>query len=62
LHEEDDVMTPANMRLARAELETIAAALRVHELAQLLALGRRLLDQGEEGQDLFDRWSRENLR
>ena len=34
-------------RHARAELETIAAGLRLHELARLVALGRRLLEQGE---------------
>jgi hypothetical protein len=32
-------------RHARAELEAIVAALRVDELAQLVALGRRLLDE-----------------
>jgi hypothetical protein len=34
-------------RFARAELEAIIAALRVHELAQLVALGRKLLDQDQ---------------
>jgi hypothetical protein len=37
-------------RHARAELEAIAAALRVHELALLVALGRRLLEQNEPHQ------------
>ena len=41
-------MTPSETaRHARAELETIAAGLRLHELARLVALGRRLLEQGE---------------
>ena len=31
-------------RHVRAELETIAAGLQLHELARLLELGRRLLD------------------
>lgn len=39
-------LTPSECaRHARAELETIIAALRVHELAQLVALGRHLLEQ-----------------
>ena len=42
-------------RHARAELETIAAGLRVHELTQLVALGRRLLEQREEAPALA--WS-----
>jgi hypothetical protein len=33
-------------RYARAELEVIAAALGVHELARLVDLGRKLLDNG----------------
>jgi hypothetical protein len=38
-------MTPSERaRHARAELEAIVAALRVDELAQLVALGRRLLE------------------
>jgi hypothetical protein len=32
--------------LARAELEVIASALRLHELALLVELGRKLLDCG----------------
>jgi hypothetical protein len=35
-------------RHARAELEAIAAALRVPELARLVELGRRLLEQTNE--------------
>ena len=35
-------------RYARAELETLASALRAHELARLIELARRMLDeQGE---------------
>jgi hypothetical protein len=34
-------------RHARAELETIASCLQVHELARLVALGRKLLEQPE---------------
>ena len=35
------------VRHARAELEAIAAALRLDELAKLVALGRRLLEHTE---------------
>lgn len=39
------LLTPSDhARYARAELEAIAAALRADELAQLVALGRRLLE------------------
>lgn len=42
------MLTPSEQaRLTRAELEAIVAALRIHELAQLVALGRRLLERGE---------------
>ncbi len=41
-------MTPSETaHHARAELETFAAGLRLHELARLVALGRRLLEQRE---------------
>ena len=36
-------------RHARAELETIAAGLQLHELALLVELARRMLDDGEAG-------------
>jgi hypothetical protein len=43
------MLTPSeNARLARAELDAIVSALRLHELAQLVALGRRLLDNDHE--------------
>jgi hypothetical protein len=43
------MLTPSETaRLARAELETIASALRVDELAKLVALGRRLLEHDAE--------------
>jgi hypothetical protein len=35
-------------RYARAELETLASALRAHELARLIELARRMLDEQEE--------------
>jgi hypothetical protein len=42
-------MTPSETaRRFRAELDTIAAALRAHELARLVALGRKLLEQAED--------------
>jgi len=55
--------TSEHARHARAELDAIAAALRLSELAQLVVLGRRLLDldsaredeQGGEGSSLDDR-------
>jgi hypothetical protein len=53
------MLTPSETaRLARAELETIASALRVDELAKLVALGRRLLEhEAERAQNAgsFDR-------
>jgi hypothetical protein len=39
-------------RLVRAELETIAAALQLEELAELLVIGRKLLEQS--GSDVAD--------
>jgi hypothetical protein len=46
--ERETTMTQSETaRHARAELETIAAGLRLHELARLVALGRRLLEQRE---------------
>jgi hypothetical protein len=43
------MLTPSeHARHARAELDAIVAALRVHELAQLVALGRRLLGETED--------------
>jgi hypothetical protein len=57
------MLTPSeHARLARAELETIVAALRVHELAQLVALGRRLLDQDQAAEDAVGLPGREKLR
>lgn len=42
------MLTPSDhARHARAELEAIAAALRVHELAQLVALARRLAEHSD---------------
>ncbi len=44
-----DMLTPSeHARLARAELEAIVAALRFDELAQLVALGRRLLERDDD--------------
>ncbi len=41
--------TPSeNARHARAELEAIIASLRLGELAALLELGRKLLEQAEQ--------------
>jgi hypothetical protein len=57
------MLTPSeHARLARAELDVIVAALRVDELAQLVALGRRLLDQDQTGEDDVGRRWREPLR
>jgi hypothetical protein len=45
--------TPSeDARHARAELDAIVAALRLDELAQLVALGRRLLEHGLEDRDV----------
>jgi hypothetical protein len=38
-------------RYARAELETIAAAMGVDELEQLISVARRLLEQAIAGQE-----------
>jgi hypothetical protein len=38
-------------RHVRAEIETIAAGLRLHELARLLEVGRRLLEEQDRGED-----------
>ncbi len=43
------MLTPSeHARLARAELEAIVAALRFDEIAQLVALGRRLLERDDK--------------
>jgi hypothetical protein len=49
-------------RYARAELETLASALRAHELARLIVLARRMLDDQAE-QCLRDAppWDYENM-
>ena len=44
--------TSQHARYMRAEIEAIAASLRVHELARLLAVGRSLL----EVQDAPEEW------
>jgi len=49
--------TSQHARYLRAEIEAIAASLRVHELARLLALGRGLL----EAQDAPSEVSRSQL-
>jgi hypothetical protein len=50
-------------RHARAELETLASALRAHELARLIELARRMLDdQAERGRREAPPWDYENAR
>jgi hypothetical protein len=65
-----DTISPMNLertpseeaRYARAELETIAAALQVHELAELVGLGREILGRCEAPNREARRGSRRRSR